>query len=729
MSPITVLYAIAIFLGSFLLFLVEPMAAKRLVPLLGGSAAVWTTCLVFFQVALLLGYLCAHWLATRLRQRAKSLIYTALLAACLAQAWYVLHAELHASTVHPVVSVFLVLGTLIGLPFVVLSATNPLLQAWYAGSFSRSSGSAPGELVPPYRLFALSNFGSLLALVIYPWVVEPRLTLRAQGAAWLAGFAVFAAAGIAIVWLRRNGGRGSQASTKNPTTETQRYGEKMQGETEPSSKDLGAQAIAPLSNRDRALWLFLAAGGSVLLCAMTNHLTQNIAAIPLLWVVPLTMYLLSFVIAFSRGQWMPHLLRLQIPVLGVTVARMIMLGLTAVALGALGYLLDDSRMDMPLKVSIPFYSAALLILCLFCHAELHRHRPSPNHATAFYLLIAAGGALGSILVGIMAPMIFRGSYELACGLALTAVLALAVTWKQGIGWRLFWSAASIALVVLSVMQVREDGRHAIARVRNFYGALRVTEEMQPPYPAFTRTLYHGTIQHGTQIFTDKLRKTPTSYYAHDSGVGLALDGCCGERPRRVGVIGLGTGTLAAYGRPGDVFRFYDINPLVEPISRHLFTYLKESAATIAIVPGDTRVSMAHEPPQQYDVLVIDAFSSDAIPVHLITAQAVDLYRRHLQPGGIIAFHVSNHYLDLDPIVDQLARHAGMQAAFIVSDDNDDTGEYSSDWVLVTSNREFLARPDVAEVIDPIPARAGLRLWTDDYSSVLPILRWKEKKEE
>jgi spermidine synthase len=738
------------------------MAAKRLVPLLGGSAAVWTTCLVFFQVALLLGYLCAHWLATRLRQRAQSLIYTALLVACLAQAWHVLHADLHASTEHPVVSVFLVLGTLIGLPFVVLSATNPLLQAWYAGSFSGSSGRAPGELVPPYRLFALSNFGSLLALVIYPWLVEPKLTLRVQSAAWLAGFAVFAAAGIAIVWLKQNGGRrsgnekqdpqhrgkeetedwkeaggtiraaGARAKANPNHQEAEGY-EKRQLESSQRNHASGDTrvdaATAPLSNRDRALWLFLAAGGSVLLCAMTNHLTQNIAAIPLLWVVPLTMYLLSFVIAFSRGQWMPRLLRLEIPVVGVTVARMIMLGLTAVALAALGYMLDDTRMDMPLKVSIPFYSAALLILCLFCHAELHRHRPAPNHATAFYLLIAAGGALGSIFVGIMAPMIFRGSYELACGLVLTAVLALAVTWRQGIGWRLFWSAASIALVVLSVMQVREDGRHAIARVRNFYGALRVTEEMQPPFTGYTRTLYHGTIQHGTEIFTDKLRKTPTSYYAHDSGVGLALDECCGERPRRVGVIGLGTGTLAAYGRTGDVFRFYDINPLVEPIARHLFTYLNESGATIEIVPGDARVSMAQEPPQRYDVLVIDAFSSDAIPVHLITSQAVDLYRRHLQPGGIIAFHVSNHFLDLAPIVDQLAQHAGMLAVYIVSEDNDDTGEYSSDWVLVTSNREFLARPEVADGTDSIPPRAGLRLWTDDYSSVLPILRWKEKKQE
>jgi len=467
----------------------------------------------------------------------------------------------------------------------------------------------------------------------------------------------------------------------------------------------------------------------VLLCAMTNHLTQNIAAIPLLWVVPLTMYLLSFVIAFSRGQWMPRLLRSEIPVVGVTVARMIMLGFTAVALGALGDVLYDPRTDMQLKVSIPFYSAALLILCLFCHAELHRHRPTPSHATSFYLLIAAGGALGSIFVGIVAPMIFRGSYELACGLILTAVLALAVTWKQGIGWRLFWSAASITLAVLSGREVRRDGTYAIARVRNFYGSLRVTEKLEPPFPGYTRTLLHGTIEHGTQIFTDKLRKTPTSYYAHDSGVGLALDWCCEQRPRRVGVIGLGTGTLAAYGRPGDVFRFYDINPLVEPIARHLFTYLKESAATIEVVPGDARLSMAQEPPQGYDVIVIDAFSSDAIPVHLITSQAIDLYRRHLQPGGIIAFHVSNHFLDLAPVVDDLARHAAMQAAFILNEGDDDIGEYSSDWVLVTSNQEFLARKEVADAADPIVSRPNLRLWTDDYSSVLPILRWKEKKKE
>jgi hypothetical protein len=711
MSALTVLYSIAIFLGSFLLFLIEPMAAKRLVPLLGGSAAVWTTCLVFFQVALLVGYVCAHWLATRMRQRTQALIYTGLLVVCLAQAAYNLRPELHASTFHPVVSVFLVLSTLIGLPFVVLSATNPLLQAWYARGPARPAAlgsAAVMNTTPPYRLFALSNFGSLLALVVYPWLVEPKLSLHAQSIVWLVAFAVFVAAGSGIAWMKR----GSEAI--------------------PSIAAMGE--ISPVaepspSPSDRALWLLLPAGGSLMLCAVTNHLTMNIAAIPLLWIVPLTMYLLSFVIAFSRGDWMPGLFRRKTPVVGVSVVRMGLLGLTWVALLSMGYVLPDSHTDVTsLKLVIPFYCLALLVICLFCHAELHRLRPSPGHATSYYLLIAAGGALGSIFVGLVAPVIFRGSYELGCGLVLIALLAIAVTWKNGIGWRVWWPANAIALIVLTVMQARQNQHQAIAELRNFYGTLRVTEAMEPPYTGFTRTLYHGTIQHGIQIFTDKLRTTPTSYYAEDSGVGLAVNLCCGERPRRVGVIGLGTGTMAAYGRKGDVFRFYDINPLVEPIARHLFTYLKESAATIEVVPGDARLSLAHEPPQGYDVLVIDAFSSDAIPVHLITSEAIELYKRHLAPGGIIAVHVSNHFLVLPPLVELLAEHAGMKTVFVSNLNDDDLGEYSSDWVLITNNQLFLSAKDVREGASSIDMRPGVRLWTDDYSSVLPLLRWTEPKE-
>jgi SAM-dependent methyltransferase len=478
---------------------------------------------------------------------------------------------------------------------------------------------------------------------------------------------------------------------------------------------------------DRALWLLLSACGSLMLCAMTNHISQNIAAIPLLWIVPLIMYLLSFVIAFSRGEWLPKILRLRIPVLGVSVARMCLLGFTGVALGSLVCMLDDAREEIPLMVSVPFFCGTLFIICLFCHAELHRLRPSPQHATSFYLLIAAGGALGSIFVGVAAPLVFSASYELACGLVFTAVMILAVTWRQGWGWRIFWLGASVAVTVTLGLSIHRAGKNNILQARNFYGNLRVTEEREPGVTGPTRTLIHGTIQHGTQIFTDELRNTPTTYYAHDSGVGLALELCCKGRPRRVGVIGLGAGTLAAYGRKGDVFRFYDINPLVERIAHNLFTYLRESKAAIEIIPGDARLSLVAEPAQQYDVLVVDAFSGDAIPVHLLTSQAVELYQRHLRPGGIIAFHVSNKYLDLQPVVQQQAQHAGFDAAFIATEDDDDLGEYAADWVLVSGNKGFMK--EVAGKATPIIAKPGLRLWTDDYNSVLTLLKWRLPKEE
>lgn len=710
MSALTVLYAIAIFLGSFLLFLVEPMAAKRLVPLLGGSAAVWVTCLVFFQTALLAGYLCAHWMATRLRQRFQAIAFTGLLAVCLVQVVLMLRPELRASTDHPVLSVFRLLATLIGLPFLALSATNPLLQDWYARTAKRASTSGEAAAtVAPYRLFALSNFGSLLALVIYPWIVEPYFSLRAQSQVWLAGFVVFVLACAGIAWLK--GARTADFPVAKVSAATE--------DTTGTKPPIG----------HRVLWLLLAACGSLLLCAMTTHLSQNIAAIPLLWIVPLLMYLLSFIVAFSRGQWLPGVLRFPIPVLRISVGRMIVLGLTFVALGSLAFMLDESHAFLPLAVSVPFYCSALFLTCLFCHAELHRLRPAPAYATSFYLLIAAGGALGAILVGIVAPLVFSGSYELECTVVLTSLMVLLVTWDRGMGWRLFSSAASLAIAgVLIAAFIRGDGEHTLAQVRNFYGTLRVTQDMDPPFPGVTRVLYNGTIRHGTQIFTDKLRTTPTTYYAHDSGIGLALDLCCGDRPRRAGFIGLGAGTLAAYGRKGDVFRFYDINPLVEPIARHWFTYLRDSAATIEVVPGDARLSLAHEPPQNYDVLVVDAFSGDAIPVHLITSEAVDLYRRHLAPGGIIAFHVSNKYLNLVPVIHEQAQHAGMEDAYIVNyDDEEKTGQYGSDWVLLTANQEFLERQQVVDASLDIVPKPGLRLWTDDYNSLLPILKWIEPK--
>src|SRR6185312_9405322 len=696
----TLLYAMAIFLGSFLLFLVEPIAGKRLLPLLGGSAAVWTTCLVFFQTMLLLGYACAHWMATRISARAQAIAYSGLLLAAAGQATLALHPKLAASTLHPILSVFVVLTLLIGLPFVVLSATNPLLQAWYSRAFAKVAASGTSSetvvevLAPPYRLFALSNFASLLALIVYPWLIEPRLSLGAQTAAWLAGFLVFSAACITIVW------RAAKARTA-----TKRECVPLRRSAEPSYRRS--------SRRERFLWLALSACGSALLCSFTNHLSQNVAAIPLLWIVPLIAYLLSFVWAFNGERFYPR--KLMLPVVAVFLA----------ALGAKLYLGD--RLTTPLWFTILFYSVSLFVLCLACHGELYRLRPSPRSATSFYLLIAAGGALGSVFVGIAAPVIFRANYELFCGLFLATVLFLAVTWNAGLVTRLFWATATAGMVILTLVQVQLNNEGAMDQLRNFYGTLRVTEDLESETTAYTRTLYHGTITHGTQVFTDELRMTPTTYYGHDSGVGLALDLCCNQRARRVGIIGLGTGTLAAYGRKGDVFRFYDINPLVEKIARYRFTYLRETPAAVEIVPGDARVSLAAETYQAYDILVVDAFSGDAIPVHLLTREAFQLYLRHLRPDGILAVHVSNQFLDLPPVVRQEADAAGLRSVLVSSGEDEEIGVYSSDWVLVTRNNDFLTLQKVAgprKQIDPLP---GLRLWTDDYNSLLPLLKHQNFK--
>jgi spermidine synthase len=676
------LFALAIFLSSCLLFLAEPMVGKRLVPLFGGSAAVWTTCLVFFQSALLLGYCFAHWLSTRLSTRKQGFVYLVLLAVGLL---FSLNANphLHPNISHPTPSVFWLLSALIGIPFVTLSASSPLLQAWYARSHASESG-----LRPPYRLFALSNFGSLAALASYPAFVEPHFTLHTQAVVWGAGFFLYCLLCVAIVWRIRN-----------PMLAV--------------SREDARNDASRLDRGRMLLWLLLAACGSVLLCAVTNYLSQNIAAIPLLWVAPLTMYLLSFILAFQGGWFYP---------------RVVVLILLAGALGAWSYILWTNDINLHLNVAIPLFCGALLVSCLFCHGELHRLRPEARHTTAFYLTIASGGALGAFFVGILSPMIFRGDYEFCCALIFTAALALVVTWKQpvpwrAVAWRSLWLVATLAMPAVFFMYASNYGQDSIAKMRNFYGLLRVTAT-QDKDGSKVRTLYNGTIEHGTQWQDDDDRTIPTTYYAEDSGVGLALNLCCEERPRRVGLIGLGAGTLAAYGRKGDVFRFYEINPLVERVARGYFTYLADSDAAIEIVPGDARVSLENEALQHYDVLAVDAFSGDAIPVHLLTAQALALYLRHLQPDGIIAFHVSNQYLNLEQVVGQQADHAGLHARWIASADDSSRGEYAADWIVVTRNEKFLALPDLqtdARDIEPIPA---LRLWTDDYNSLLPLLRWR-----
>jgi spermidine synthase len=670
-----IFYGCAIFLGAFLLFAVEPMAAKQLLPALGGSSAVWITCLVFFQTALLLGYLYAHWLGRRSSARAMAIVHLALLVVAAVLLVVVVRPDTSGASSHPQTAIFEVLTVTIGLPFLLLASTSPLLQLWLA----REEGSGV-----PWKLFALSNAGSLLALVLYPTVIEPHLSLSVQRKLWGCGFGLYAIVCAVIAWRMRGG----EAAAAKPES--------------------GSEVWS--SARAKMLWFLLPAGGAIQLCAVTSHLSQNIAAIPLLWVLPLGVYLLTFIIAFEapplRYRWI--------------IARLLV-----VLLASLAWMLSKTDVTIPIQINIGFFLAELFFACLFCHVETYALRQeNPSESTLFYLLIAAGGAAGTIFIGIICPMVFDANYDVALAFLTTAALATIVMWDKGWAQRLLWGTGTALLLALAVMLHIVYARNAVVEERNFYGALRVKESHVPPGAETVRTLMHGTIEHGTQWFAPQFRRTPTTYYATDSGVGLALRFCCGDRARNVGVVGLGAGTLAAYGKPGDRMRFYEINPLVRPIAENLFTYLRESGAKISFAEGDARISLTREAPQDFDVLVIDAFSGDAIPVHLLTTQAMAVYQKQIAPEGILAFHVSNQYLDLTPEVAALAAASGMEARVVDTPAQEWRGEYRATWVLVSNNAAFFVQPQVAASAREIPAKAGLRAWTDDYSSLLPLLQWR-----
>jgi hypothetical protein len=679
-------YGVTVFLGAFLLFLVEPMAAKQLLPALGGSSAVWLTCLVFFQTALLLGYLYAHWLTRTALDGGPRRAYLAMLATAvvLLIAQIIHRPNLSQGADHPVTAIFLALTVTIGLPFLLLASTSPLLQVLLA---RREDGKIR------YRLFALSNTGSLLALIVYPTLVEPNLTLKLQGIFWSAGFVFYA---VLCAMLARQ----TPSTAQSAPTELQ---------TKASSATVGK----------KRLWFLLPMAAAMQLTAVTGHLTVNIAAIPLLWMLPLAVYLLSFIIAFE----FPALYR-----------RGLVVRLLVVMLASLGYAISKTEVSLPIGVAILFFLVEAFLACLFCHAETYALRPQrTGETTLFYLMIAAGGAGGTFFIGILSPLIFSANYDLAISFFVTAGLAVAVTWNDGWLQRLLWSTCSALLLFFAIMLHTAYARDAILEVRNFYGILRVKQSTPPPEAFTVRMLLNGAIQHGTQIFSPSLSRTPTTYYAEDSGIGLALRFCCGAsgdgthgndsaRARNIGVVGLGTGTLAAYGKPGDRVRFYEINPQVRPIAENLFTYLRDSGAHITYADGDARASLTREAPQSFDVLAIDAFSGDAIPLHLLTTEALALYKKHLAPSGILAFHVSNQYLDLAPEITLLATSAGMKAELVESSPDTARGAFRSTWVLLTTSPTFFTQPEIVAATQPMPTLPGLKVWTDDYSSLLPIVQ-------
>jgi SAM-dependent methyltransferase len=668
------LLASTVFLGAFLLFLIEPLFAKLILPRFGGAAAVWAACLVFFQCALLLGYLYADVTSRRLTPARQSQVHIALLLLSLLllpiapRFW-----QSQRAASHPASTILLLLTASVGLPFVLLSATSPLAQIWYARTKTERE---------PYHLFALSNLASLLALLSYPLLIEPHVAAHRQVVLWSALFAVFVLLCTAATWFARRGAVSGIAM----------------------ERDSSETAAAPTS-RDKLLWLSLSACSSMLLLWITNKLLEDVAPVPLLWVLPLALYLLTFALAFSGR---------------IFYWRWLLIRFLAVALGSLGYAIYDPAYTESVQVSVPIFCIGLFLCCWFCHGELALRRPPPRYATSFYLMISLGGALGAIFVGLAAPHLFTTIYELPLALIFTALLALAALWPQGWLVRIFWVAAAAAMTFVMVRNVREYEKDTIVRVRSFYGALRVrqfTNWLKEPY----RTLYHGKIEHGAQYVNPPPSLLPTTYYGPASGVGQALTHCC-PNAKRVGAIGLGAGTLAAYGKTSDYFRFYEINPQVIAIARSSFSYLRDSPARIDVVLGDARLSMQNETPQEFDVLAVDAFSGDAIPVHLLTREAFALYLRHLKPNGILAVHTSNTYLNLPPVVQLLAAEAGCDARLITNEDNHRKLIDSSDWVLVTHDRRFLNSIDTSVLIEPITVPPNLRAWTDDFNNLFQILR-------
>jgi hypothetical protein len=670
------LFAVTIFLGAFLLFLVEPLFAKRILPWFGGSAAVWATCLVFFQSALLLGYLYADATIRRLVPKRQSVLHLGLL--LVSMMWLPIAPEIFWRSHVQIDPAWRILGLLtfsIGLPFVLLSATSPLLQTWYA---RRASGRSP------YHLFALSNLASLLALLSFPFLIEPRLSSRQQSILWSSLYGAFVICCSVSAWLSRS--RSTKSIDANNSVEA-------------------ASENTPPAFGVRLLWLSLSACGSMMLLAATNHLSQNVAPVPLLWVLPLSLYLFSFALVFAKRQFY---------------SRWFGTRLLAVALGCAGYAIHDSSITHAIQISVPLFCGMLFVACLFCHGELVQLKPPVRYLTSFYLTTALGGALGAVCVGLIAPHVFSGVYELPVVLLLTAVLGAVVLWREAWSVRIFWSGISIAMGAVLVLNIRATREDTIAMMRNFYGALRIQEftiGLQLPY----RSLVHGTIQHGAQYLSFPENRNPTTYYGRRSGVGLALRFCC-DGSKRVGVIGLGTGTLAAYGKPGDSFRFYEINPQVISVANDWFTFLKQSPAKSEIILGDARLSLESESSQQFDVLAVDAFSGDAIPVHLLTKEAFAVYYRHLKPDGILAVHTSNTFLNLAPVVKLLAEDADYATRLIASDEEVSQMLSSADWVLVTRNQEFLNRPETFAGSQTIEVPTGLRLWTDDYNNLYEILR-------
>ena len=695
------IFAVSIFLSAFLLFQIQPMIGKFILPWFGGTPAVWSTTMLFFQVLLTGGYAYAYWLIGRVKSARQSLIHISLsllaiiVLITLAFFWkspITPPANLKPADVSaPILDIFKLLIISVGLPYFVLASNGPLMQAWFSRIFPQNSYA---------RLYALSNFGSLLGLLAYPTLIEPNLSLKDQGWLWSSGFVIFGMLVIGIAFQNR---RAAPLATPVPFDQTQ-----------------GEPASVPSSRRPSptllTLWIVLSATASLLLLSITNQISQEVAVIPFLWILPLSLYLLSFILTFSgeRGY-----------------NRKLYLILFACSVGLLIFVLVNIE-SVSIYLQITAYCLLMFSACMLCHGELYTLRPEAQHLTSFYLMVSVGGALGGIFTSLIAPLIFKGYWEFMVALAMSLALWLIVlrtsrTTNHTARVRFMLTVFLLTTIILSLMGNISGVLYAD---RNFYGVIRVRVitpdgSTEPAY-----AMSHGITVHGLEFIKPELRDIPTTYYIHEGGAGLALL----NHPRtgkglKVGLLGLGVGTLATYAQPGDEYRLYEINSIVIDLAEGqggYFSFLKDSKAHITTVLGDARISLERElaagQPQNFDVLVLDTFSSDSIPVHLVTKEAFDLYLKHLAPDGVIAAHISNRHLDLRPVFWQLAKYYGLHIVS-VEYPGDNNGGYPTEWLLLARDSALLEMPVIkSHSTDMNGYSTNLKLWTDDYSNLFQILK-------
>jgi protein-L-isoaspartate O-methyltransferase len=681
-------YALTIFLSAFLLFLVQPLIAKQILPWFGGSASVWNTCMLFFQTLLLAGYAYADRSVQHLNAKRQVILHAVLLVLSLlclpiiaSESWKPQGDE------DPIIRILGLLVATIGLPYALLSTTTPLIQAWYWRSFKQAV---------PYRLFALSNAASLAALLGYPTLIEPFFGGRQTALVWSVGYAIFALLCIWVGWKSISAPASLSSTVEGRSLAPQSH----EDESAAGKTQQGSTQSPPLSAR--LAWIVLSALGSAVLLAVTNHLTQNISSVPFLWVLPLALYLITFIICFDRPGWYHR------GFWGVA---------AAISLPVMVYFADSLAL---FQVS-GLYAAGLFAVCMFCHGELASLKPHPSQLTRFYLAMSLGGALGALSIAIGAPLLLSGYYELHITLAVIALVLLWRSFDSTWIWR-FSSAGLVAAVLFLVHDGLEAYRLGIREMeRNFYGVVRTRD--YPSEPGF-RYMLHGAINHGGQLQGEPFEMMPATYYSPNSGYGRLFQ-AMPEGPKRVGLIGLGAGALAAYAQSGDHWVIYEINPAVVDLAKKEFSFLDRMKAPYEIVLGDGRLALEREAPRQYDVLAVDAFSGDSIPIHLVTKEAMAAYVKHLAPGGVIVFQATNRFVDLPPVAKRLADAFGLEAVLVEDSPQFTTGPerwyLHTDQIIMTKNKDVLKHPAFKEA-KPISLRPDVGVFTDDHSNLLRILK-------